>query len=98
MEERDMSDIRADDLVVRDPDMIAAEMDGDLVMMSIEQGRYYGIGGVGTRVWELLEKPASVDQLCSAVLDEYDVEEDVCRSDIQAYVERLLDMGLLQHA
>jgi hypothetical protein len=91
-----MSDIGPDELVVRDPDMIAAEMDGDLVMMSIEQGRYFGISGVGTRVWELLEKPASVDQLCAAVLEEYDVDEGVCRADIHAYVEKLLGMGLLQ--
>lgn len=93
-----MSDIGSNELIVRDPDMIAAEMDGDLVMMSIEQGRYYGIGGVGTRVWELLEKPTSVDQLCAAILEEYDVDEDVCRGDIRAYVEKLLGMGLLQLA
>jgi len=30
---------------VRNPDLIAADMDGDTVMMSIECGEYYGIGG-----------------------------------------------------
>lgn len=93
-----MSSIGPETPVVRDPDMIAAAMDGDLVMMSIERGQYYGLGGVGPRVWELLETPSSVDQLCLAIVEEYDVGEDVCRSDIQAYVEKLLDMGLLQRA
>lgn len=93
-----MSGIAADEPVVRDPDLIAAAMDGDLVMMSIERGQYYGLGGVGTRVWEMLENPSSVDQICVAIVEEYDVDEDVCRSDIQTYVEKLLDMGLLQRA
>ena len=52
-----MSSIQGTTVVVRDPDMIAAEMDGDLVMMSIERGEYFGVGGVGPRLWELLEAP-----------------------------------------
>jgi hypothetical protein len=90
-----MSGIGPEEMVVRDPDLLAAEMDGDLVMMSIERGQYYGIGGVGTRVWQLLESPSSVDRLCAVICEEYDVDEAVCRSDIGAYVEKLLDMGLL---
>ena len=73
-----MSPIDPATLIVRDPDMIAAEMDGDLVMMSIERGEYFGIGGVGTRAWELLVEPATVDQLCVVVCDEFDVDADVC--------------------
>lgn len=38
----------------RNADILAASLDGELVMMSIQAGNYYSIGGVGTRVWELL--------------------------------------------
>ena len=44
-------------LVSRNPNLVAANVDGDLVMMSVEQGEYFGITGVGSRVWELLATP-----------------------------------------
>ncbi len=93
-----MSGIQGDSVVVRDPDMIAAEMDGDLVMMSVERGAYFGIGGVGTRVWELLEQPRSVDQLCAAIVAEYEIDEATCRTDVTAFVQRLLDEKLVKPA
>jgi hypothetical protein len=93
-----VSGIQGDSVLVRDPGMIAAEMDGDLVMMSVERGAYFGIGGVGTRVWELLEEPRSVDQLCAAIVTEYEVDEATCRGDVVAFVQRLLDEKLVKPA
>lgn len=93
-----MSTIEGSTRIVRDPDMISAEMDGDLVMMSIERGEYFGIGGVGTRLWELVERPCSVDQLCAAICEEYDVDEATCRGDVLAHVSELLGQGLLRLA
>ncbi len=93
-----MSTIEGTTRVVRDPDMISAEMDGDVVMMSIERGEYFGIGGVGTTLWELLERPHSVDQLCVAICQEYDVDEPTCRRDVLAYIAELLDLGMLRVA
>jgi hypothetical protein len=93
-----VSSIQGTTVVVRDPDMIAAEMDGDVVMMSIERGEYFGIGGVGTRLWELVEEPRSVDDLCAAICREYEVDEGTCRRDVSAFVEELLGRGLLQTA
>ena len=91
-----MSTIEPGTLIMRDPDMIAAEMDGDLVMMSIERGEYFGIGGVGTLAWELLEQPTTVDQLCAAVCEAFEVDADTCRDDMLGFVNELLTLGLVQ--
>ena len=93
-----MSPIDPATLIVRDPDMIAAEMDGDLVMMSIERGEYFGIGGVGTRAWELLEEPTTVDRLCAVVCAEFEVDETTCRTDMLGFVSELMDLGLVTTA
>jgi len=91
-----MSPIEPATLIVRHPEMIAAEMDGDLVMMSVERGEYFGIGGVGTRAWELLEQPTSVDQLCAVICEEFDVDEATCHKDILGFANELLTLGLVQ--
>ena len=93
-----MSPIEPATRIVRDPELIAAEMDGDLVMMNIECGQYFGIGGVGTRAWELLEQPASVDELCPLICAEFEVGADTCRADLPGFVEELLALGLVRVA
>jgi len=84
--------------IMRDPDIIATDMDGETVMMSIEQGRYFGLSGVGPFLWNLLAEPMSVDELCTRVLQDYDVDEATCRTDVSTFVDELLDKGVLRHA
>lgn len=83
---------------VRNPDLFAADMDGDLVMMSIENGEYYGVGGIGPRVWELLEQPVTVEAITAVICNQFDVDADRCRPDIAAFVRQLLDAGLVRTA
>lgn len=80
--------------IIRNPNQVAAEIDGDLVMMNIGQGEYYGITGVGSRIWELLATPATVADIVRVICTEYDVEEAQCQADTQAFVEELIKLGL----
>ena len=82
------------DTFVRKPDLIAAEMDGDLVMMSVERGEYFGVGGIGARVWELLAQPTTVAEIARTICAEYDVDEARCLADMQAFVDALVQNGL----
>lgn len=91
-----MTDLNPDTPLIRDPDLVAADMDGDLVMMSIDNGEYYGVGGVGPRVWELLESPRTIEQITAAIVDEFEVEAETCREDILGFIRQLLDMGLVR--
>ncbi len=81
-------------LIIRNPNQITANIDSDLVMMNIEQGEYYGITGVGSRIWELLATPATVADIVRVICTEYDVEEAQCQADTQAFVEELIKLGL----
>lgn len=79
----------------RHADLLAANMDGELVMMSLERGEYFGIGGVGPRIWELLAEPNTIEQLVDAIRAEYDIDETTCHADIIAFVEQLLTNELV---
>ena len=80
--------------IYRDPNLVHTDMDGDTVMLDLERGEYFGIGGVGSRVWELLVRPISVEEMAQVICAEYDVDETTCRSDMQAFVAQLVDHGL----
>lgn len=65
-------------------------------MMSIERGNYYGLGEVGSRIWELLATPIKLDQLCDQLLAEYQVEPKRCQTEVIAFLNQLQDEGLVR--
>jgi len=80
----------------RSPDLIATEMDGDIVMMSLEKGSYFGLDGVGGAIWELMASPVTLDEIVGNLVARFEIEEEVCRADAQAFVEDLVDNGLAE--
>ncbi|MBD9415033.1 lasso peptide biosynthesis PqqD family chaperone [Pseudomonas sp. PDM16] len=93
-----MVEVTPHSLIARNPDLVAADMNGDIVMMSIERGAYFGISGVGTRIWELLEQPASVEALVRAIHAEYEVDEPTCQRDMLVFVRELVKHGVVSLA
>lgn len=82
-------------LVLRNQDLISTEMDGDTVMMSIERGEYFGLGGVGSRAWELLAQPTCVDAMAQTICNEFEVDLPTATADMQKFVQDLLNHGLV---
>lgn len=76
-------------LVTRSEEPVAVEVDRTVVMMSVDQGMYFGLEGVGPRVWSLLEQPRSVRQLCDALMNEFEVTPEVCRREVGTFLEEL---------
>ena len=68
---------------------------GSVVMMDTMAGKYYNLGSVGGRIWELLEEPMTIAALVKKLTDEYDVSAAQCRADILPFLDTLLERGLL---
>ncbi|MDO8652619.1 MAG: PqqD family peptide modification chaperone [Undibacterium sp.] len=84
--------------LARHPDLLAVPMDGDLVMMSISQGSYYGINPVGVQIWQALESPQSLATLCELVTAEFDVSAAQCEQDMQVFIRQMLNAKVLELA
>jgi Coenzyme PQQ synthesis protein D (PqqD) len=53
---------------------------------------------VGAVVWERLDADRSVDELASAVADEFEVDEETARADVLRFLSALQDCGLVEHS
>lgn len=93
-----MTVITRDMLVTRSPDLLSTNMDGETVMMSIDQGHYYGLNPVGSRTWDLLRQPATVHALCRQIETEYAVASDECEPAVIAFLSELARHGLISAA
>lgn len=89
------TNIGPDTIIQRKPDLLYNEIDGEVIMLSIENSEYYGIDKVGSRIWELLEKPVSLKQLISRLTEEYEVSEQQCAEDTLAFLQGLIRKNLI---
>ncbi len=79
--------------VCRQGAWLAARVGDELVMMSAEQGSYIGLNEVGARIWEMLETPQDLNAMCSTLHSEFDVAPEVCRSEVESFLNELVKHG-----
>ncbi len=82
-------------IIKRSNDVIASEMEDELVMMSMENNAYYGLNSVGRKIWELLESEQTFKTLCDQLMDKYDVDIDTCQRDVVVLISKLEESGLV---
>ncbi len=77
-------------------DVLMRELDGESVILNLASEHYYGLDEVGTRMWQLLATPKTIEDAYEILLTEYDVEPDRLLHDMQELIEQLVEHGLLQ--
>jgi hypothetical protein len=88
-------EIGPDTVLQRKPDTLFNQIDGEVVMLSIENSEYYGMDKVGSRIWEMLEQPHSFKALVTILMEEYEVSEQQCNDDTLAFIKKLTDKNLV---
>ena len=80
---------------IRNNETISGRLDDELVMMDIDKGKYFSLNPVAKRIWDLLENKMTVEELCLNLIDEYEVEEAECHTEVQEHIEEMTKMGLI---
>ncbi|WHY91020.1 lasso peptide biosynthesis PqqD family chaperone [Neobacillus cucumis] len=88
--------ISLNNIVVQGSGNIVSDMDGEKVMLSILNGKYYNLGEVGGRIWEQIEQPIAVNQLIDNLMSYYLVEKTDCENQVISFLEVLLNSNLIQ--
>ena len=83
-------------IIQRDPEVIAAEADQDLIMVSVATGHYYGLSDVAREIWEAIEHPKRISDLVTDLTASYHVDSSSCEDQTLSFLKALLDEDLLQ--
>lgn len=87
--------LTSDTLLHQNPDILAAELGEETVMMSMAHNKYYGLDDVGSRIWALLLQPRTLAELCTTLQQEFEVDAETCEREVKVFVERLVNAGLV---
>lgn len=76
---------------------ISTSMAGESVILDHKKGEYFTLNEVGSVVWGVFQNQASdIDDLVKAVQEEYDIDTETCKTDVQALIDELLNKKLIE--
>jgi len=79
----------------RNKDTISGQLDDQLVMMDIEKGQYFSLNPVSTRIWELLERSRTMEEICITLTREFEIEPGQCRAEVEEHLREMKELGLI---
>lgn len=76
-------------LISRSPNVLTAEVDGEILMMRIERGGYFRLNDVGGGIWRHLEQPCSFAELIDQLAAEYQASKATIAEDVRIWLARM---------
>lgn len=80
---------------LRNNEAISGRLHDELVMMDVQKGKYFSLNSVATFIWDLLEQPLSIEELCERLMNEYEIEYEECRIEVEEYLKEMNKYGLV---
>ena len=90
------SSIKLSSVVVWSQDPLAAEIDGEIALMSVSSGRYFGLDVTGSDVWRQLAQPVKIADLCASLSARYRSEPGTIEHDVLKLIAKLHERQLVK--
>ena len=88
--------ITLDSIIAASPDQVSCNLSGEVAILNLKDGMYYGLEEVGAAVWNLVAEPKPVSRILEALLDRYEVDHERCRNDLLTLLGMLNTRGLIR--
>ncbi len=82
-------------MISRNPSTIWTKLEGNVVLLNVELAHYYEANSIGSLIWDMLDKPCSMDEIVERIVSRYRVDREQCRADVAKFLDSLSQVGLL---
>ncbi len=76
--------------------VFARDFDGEIVLLDLARGDYFGLDAIGARLWNGLMAGKTAAEIAAQIGPDYDVEPAVIARDLDALVAELIAQGLVE--
>ena len=70
-------------------DVVFTSLEDEGVLLHVKTKYYYTTNETGLRIVEILEEGATEADLVAALVQEFEIDEETCRQDVQTTLEHL---------
>jgi hypothetical protein len=80
---------------IRNNETISGRLHDELVMMDIQKGKYFSLNQVATVIWDMLEQPLTLEEVCNRLTSEYNVDPVQCQKEVETHLTEMQKLGLV---
>ena len=78
-----------------DKAFMVSELGKEIVMMNTENGDYLGLNEVSSKIWKLMVKPTTPQQIINELLLVFTVSKEDCEKETMAFLKKMEDYQML---
>jgi hypothetical protein len=84
--------------LIKTKDTAHRVLSDEAIVVNFHNSFFYNLNPVGTFIWERCDGQHTLDQIATALSEEYEVSPEVAAKDCREFIEALIEQGLLQWA
>ena len=81
---------------IRTPQISHETIDGETVIINLDNGNYYSMDGIGADIWNLISEGASKIDIINVLDNNFTAERKVIESSLNSLIDQLIDEGLIK--
>lgn len=85
-----------DTSVVALRETVFSDLGEEVAILNMRSGEYFGLNAVGAYIWQLIQQPRTLAEICTAVEQTFDVSHARCAHDVQTLVGELRAQRLVE--
>ena len=82
--------------IVRTAGALTTTVDKDIIILNMATSNYVALDEIGRRIWNLIEQPILVSDVCAQLAQEYAGDPQQITADVLAFLSELLSESLAQ--
>ena len=90
-----MPTISSADTVGLSKQSVWCDLNGEVAVLQVSSGLYFGLQGAAVSIWEFLQQPRTVSQVIDHLMVTFEVEQGVCERLTFAFLEELAAKELI---
>lgn len=75
--------------------LLEADLDGEILLMNVEEGTTHGFNKTGSFIWNLIREPISVRFISKQLVLRYAIDEVICEQQVLVFLHELCNLKLI---
>lgn len=81
--------------IARAPALVSANVDDEIVIMSLDKGHYFGLDDIASEIWKRLDRHPTLPDLIDSLAQDYDASRGTIEKEVVELLRRMAEQGLV---
>lgn len=82
-------------LRLRTEDLSWRDVDDEIIVLDLQGSEYFAVNGSGAVLWRLLAVGTDEEALRGALVEQFEIDSELARTDVTTFLEELRSLGLV---